>query len=121
LKSEKRVILSLPTGFATAVDSGMMCTSLISYVFDYHLQEMERDGFIATAWKNHVEKISTIRCDKSTTSSVTQKGNVSLGMKDMGGIFITHSIILYQGKGSKQESPPVEPYNQVHSTFGMQK
>jgi Ligand-gated ion channel len=91
LKSEKRVILSLPAGFATAVDSGMMCTSLISYVFDYHLQEMERDGFIATAWNNHVEKISTISCDKSS-SSVTQKGNVSLGMKDMGGIFITHSI-----------------------------
>ncbi|KAI2504706.1 ionotropic glutamate receptor [Fragilaria crotonensis] len=90
LTSEKRVILNMPAGFATAVDSGIMCTSLISYVMDYHLQQMKSDGFIDQAWQDHIARISTISCD---TSASSQAGNVSLTLKDMGGIFIAHALM----------------------------
>ena len=90
LASERHVILSLPAGFATAMDSGIMCTSLISYVMDYHLQQMKSDGFIDRAWQDHITRISTIKCGASEPSLVE---NVSLTLKDMGGIFITHALM----------------------------
>jgi Ligand-gated ion channel len=91
LNSMKRIVLDMPAGFATAIDSGILCTSLISYTMDFHLQEMERDGFIEKAWKGNIEKISTITCDESV-KAVT--GNTSLGIQDMGGIFITHATAI---------------------------
>lgn len=94
LTSDMRVILHLPAGFATAVDSGILCTSLVSYVLDLHLQEMKADGFIDQAWENHIEKISTVSCDEPSTSSSSLKSNFSLGLKDMGGIFIMHAVMM---------------------------
>jgi hypothetical protein len=91
LNSMKRIVLDMPAGFATAVDSGILCTSLISYTMDFHLQEMERDGFIEKVWKENIEKISTIKCDEAV-KSIT--GNTSLSIQDMGGIFITHAAAI---------------------------
>jgi hypothetical protein len=95
LSSEKRVVLNLPAGFATAVDAGEFCTSLISYVLDLHLKEMRSDGFIDAAWRSHVQSLATVDCESPSDGAGNgwEEDNVSLGMHDMGGIFITHGIL----------------------------
>jgi hypothetical protein len=65
LSSEKRVIEFVPAGMATAIDTGAdYCTSLISYVLDYHLTKMISEGFIEKAMKMHLGKTGTIQCIK---------------------------------------------------------
>jgi Ligand-gated ion channel len=102
--SEKRTVFSLPSGFATAVDSGVMCTSLISYVLNLHLTEMEADGFLGRAWEDHVAKVSTQDCHSHPDSSAKTKNggkvadnnsnnNISLNLLDMAGIFILHGFL----------------------------
>lgn len=111
LASDKRVVLNLPAGFATAVDSAIMCTSLVSYVMDLHLTEMRSDGFIENSWNDHVNKIKTVQCPESV--SVEQDDNFSLGLEDLGGIFITHMALsavaltfaLYQYYYTKYRKP----------------
>jgi hypothetical protein len=50
---------------ATAIDTGTeYCTSLISYVLDYHLTKMIAEGFIEKALKMHLGKTGTIQCIK---------------------------------------------------------
>jgi hypothetical protein len=93
LTSDKRVVLQLPAGFATVVDSGIMCTSLVSYVMDLHLQEMKADGFIDEAWRNHINSISTINCLASANLSSGTEETYSLGLWELGGIFITHAAL----------------------------
>jgi Ligand-gated ion channel len=93
LTSEKRVVINLPSSFATTVDSGILCTSLVSYVLDFHIKEMERDGFIREAWKNHLNKLSTVKCDLASGLNKPQH-NASLGVKEMGGIFISYAFAM---------------------------
>ena len=95
LASDQRVLMSLPAGFATAVDSAIQCTSLISYVMDVHLQEMRQDGFIDRAWDAHIEKVATKTCPAVTQSFADSRAakasrGFSLTIKDMGGIFCFH-------------------------------
>jgi hypothetical protein len=95
LSSEKRAVLNLPAGFATAVDAGKFCASFISYVLDLHLKEMRSDGFIDAAWRSHVQSLATVDCEPPSDGAENgwEEDNVSLGMHDMGGIFITHGIL----------------------------
>jgi len=97
LSSEKRVIEVLPAGLATAIDTGLFyqCTSLISHVLDYHLTEMQDDGFLEQAWKTHLNKVGTIQCIRDTNPG---RGDFldetfSLTLQDVGGIFIVHAIM----------------------------
>ena len=100
-----RILMNLPAGFATSVDAGVFCTSLLHYVLDVHMQEMRADGFIDEAWQNHLAKSRTIDCSSknakggggnnlsgalATTDSNTR---LSLTMRNMGGIFITHAML----------------------------
>jgi hypothetical protein len=59
LKWQGRVEQIVPSGIATLVDTGVLCTSLISYVLDYHLTEMRADGFIDQMWEDHLERVAT--------------------------------------------------------------
>lgn len=98
IASEKYVVKVIPAGMATTIDTGgspeAKCTSLISHVLDYHLETMLADGFVERAWNNHLNKIGTIEC----IEKVDQAGGVdfeetfSLGLPDVGGIFILHAI-----------------------------
>ena len=95
LTTENRVIKSLPTGFATAFDVGIYCTSLISSVLNLHMTEMINDGFIAKAYQNHIRKISTTNCPMQL--DITQdikEDQYRLSMIDMAGIFIVHGCSL---------------------------
>lgn len=94
LKSEERIIHPIPAGMATAIDTGVFCTSLISHVIDYHLAEMLSDGFLEKAWNNHVNRLATIECiDKPGFSGGGDDDTFSLGMQDVGGIFILHIVL----------------------------
>lgn len=123
LGSDKRVLLNLPAGYATAVDTAIKCSSLVNYVMDLHLQEMRAEKFIQTAWDNHVAKGSTMQCNDpnagtSASNGAPKKdknssGSNSLSMKEMGGIFLAHfglclvafMFALYQYYHAKQFEP----------------
>ena len=115
LTSEKRVILTLPSGFATAVDSGTLCTSLVSHVMDLYMTEMIADGFIEQAWQDHLDKISQIDCVEPVPNS-GDDDIYSLGLKEMGGIFVTHLLLttvavvvaIVQYKHAKATKPKEE-------------
>lgn len=93
LTSEKRVYLTLPSGFATAVDSGTMCTSLVSHVLDLYFTEMKADGFIDQAWQDHLSKVSQVSCPDEAPAGPIDIETTSLGPKEMAGIFICHLFL----------------------------
>jgi len=95
LTTQQRVVQNLPAGFATAVDTGIKCTSLVSYVMNLHLNEMLADGFVARAWKEHLDRISSTTCsgdglENNTSGEDNADENFSLSLQDMAGIFILH-------------------------------
>lgn len=96
LTSERRVVQTLPSGFATGVDTGTLCTSLISYVINIHMSEMISDGFVADAWGKHIDKISTVDCDANENGQMVdlEDENFSLRINDMAGIFVMHLALL---------------------------
>mmetsp|Transcript_41631 Transcript_41631/g.126229 ORF Transcript_41631/g.126229 Transcript_41631/m.126229 type:complete len:490 (-) Transcript_41631:151-1620(-) len=96
MKWTGRTIQFGPSGFATHVDTGTYCTSLLSYVVNLHMVRMKAEGFVEKAWNTHVlDKISDRRCvevARGTNDSGTADGDdsVKLSIKDVGGIFVFH-------------------------------
>lgn len=115
LSSDKRVLINLPAGFASAVDSAVLCTSLVTYVLDVHLQEMRKDGFIEQAWSHHLSRIATKSCPDKALESMgdEDKLDFAMSLKDLGGIFLTHFFLsaialivaLYQYLHTKYHEP----------------
>ena len=101
LTTQQRVVQNLPAGFATAVDAGIRCTSLVSYVLNLHLNEMIADEFVAKAWGKHLNRISGAQCGGDGVEMMTgaggetEDGNFSLSLEDMAGIFILHVILTF--------------------------
>lgn len=62
LISDKRVIEILSGGFATAIDSGTMCTSLIDAVIDLYMTQMKADGFIEKVWNTNLQRVGGVSC-----------------------------------------------------------
>jgi hypothetical protein len=94
LTTERRVIQSLPAGFATSVDIADRCTSLISYVLNLFISEMIQDGFVQEAWKEHIEKISQTTCPEHVAINEGSDEEYRLSLKDMAGIFIVHGFLM---------------------------
>jgi len=100
LTTQKRVVQNLPNGFATAVDTGIWCTSLVSYVINLYLNEMIADGFVGTAWEAHLNRVSTHQCptdgvQKNSNSVDQQDETFSLSLADMAGIFVLHLAMIF--------------------------
>lgn len=97
LTTEKRVLLNLPAGFATKVDTGNLCSSLISYTLNLHLTAMKADGFIDQKWREHILKISKKNCfgAKVDESGGSEDENFSLRLNEMAGIFILHLALTF--------------------------
>ena len=94
LTTERRIIQSLPGGFATSVDTGNLCTSLISYVLNLLIFEMIEDGFVENAWRDHIAKISQTNCPDQVEINKHIDGKYQLSLKDMAGIFIVHGFLM---------------------------
>ena len=89
-----RVEQIIPAGFASAVDSGTLCTSLISHVLDLHLVQMRADGFLEREWEAYLQRTGTQNCVKAVdTSAEGNEETFSLGVPDMAGIFIIHVML----------------------------
>ena len=91
-----RVERFVPSGLTTAVDSGTLCTSLVTHVLDYHLLQIQTDGFLERAWESHLERVGTQNCVQEQGVSAETNGDsetFSLSIQDLAGIFIVHGIL----------------------------
>ena len=84
-------------GFATAVDSGTYCSSLISHTIDIHFIEMRADGFIENAWNEYLKRTTDFQCqalaEAEKDDDLDDVDNQRLDVRDMGGIFCFHFIL----------------------------
>ena len=83
-------------GFASDVDSGTLCTSLISHVLDLHFIAMKADGFLEREWEAHLQRIGDQNCieEKVLNENSGDDETFSLGVEEMAGIFIIHAMLL---------------------------
>ena len=85
----------VPAGFASDVDTGTLCTSLVSHVLDLHLLEMKADGFIEREWQAYLQRTGDHNCVSSVDSNADDADETfSLGVSEMAGIFIIHLMLL---------------------------
>mmetsp|Transcript_5614 Transcript_5614/g.12313 ORF Transcript_5614/g.12313 Transcript_5614/m.12313 type:complete len:530 (+) Transcript_5614:164-1753(+) len=74
------------------------CTLLIRDVFHIHMIKMQEDGFIDEAWEREFDRTMQIACDEKQNDKLDaasvwndlEEATYTLGLKDMGGIFIVH-------------------------------
>ena len=90
LQWEGGVVHSIQAGLATQIDTGTLCSSLISYSIDYHMKQMKADGFIDRVWYQYYEKIGDRHCIANLDSPAVDGETESLSMIDLGGIFVLH-------------------------------
>lgn len=92
---EGRVELNIPSGFATAIDTGTFCSSLISYVVDLHMTQMQADGFLDRAWKRHLARVGDHTCSESIVEVENPLEEITnrLSLREMAGIFIVHGFL----------------------------
>ena len=87
------VVHIIPSGFAVAVDSGNLCTSLISHSLDIHMSNMKADGTMDRIWQGHLQKVGDHNClDTSHSEYAKRTTSDGLTVTDMGGIFIMHAF-----------------------------
>ncbi|CAB9502840.1 receptor ionotropic, NMDA 1 [Seminavis robusta] len=86
-----RAIKHVPGGFCVNGDSGKLCSSLINNVLNLHLVEMEIDGFLEDAWKEHTSKSHDQNC-VAMMSSQTEEASASRSLKEMAGTFLIHLV-----------------------------
>ncbi|KAL3773108.1 hypothetical protein ACHAWO_008703, partial [Cyclotella atomus] len=99
-------------GPATIVDTGDYCTSLISHVIDFYLNEMNQDGYIEDAVTKFRDSISSYQCPEESDSYLDLDDTFRLTMKDMGSIFLWHFVFVQKmpsitnGKTSSMAEDP---------------
>ena len=90
-------IKAIRAGFATKMDSGTFCTSLISYVLDLHLLEMKKDGFFDDAWDRTLDQQGVKKCSSDKKPSFFESEDDTSGdpleIRDMWGIFVLHAVV----------------------------
>lgn len=95
LSSTGRVEKYVPSGLATAVDTGTYCTSLINHVLDYHLIQATADGFFERVLETFLNRVGEQNCVSEAVVAAQESENedtFSLDLQDMSGIFIVHGI-----------------------------
>ncbi|KAL7566317.1 hypothetical protein ACA910_013640 [Epithemia clementina (nom. ined.)] len=91
-----RVERIVPSGMATIVDNGVLCSSLISAVLSYYILEMKQDGFLERTWEDHLTRVGDQYCPDLSFSSgndnnMPQEDDIeSLSIQELAGIFIIH-------------------------------
>ena len=87
-------IVTIHSSFATKMDVGNLCTSLISYVLDLHMSEMKDEGFFDAEWKKVLQQRTESMCSgqEGAMSLFGESESIRLEMKDMWGIFLLHAM-----------------------------
>jgi flagellar basal body-associated protein FliL len=90
-----RVEKFVPSGLASRVDTGNLCTSLVSHVLDLHLLEMDADGFLDVVWEEHIQRVGNQNClvESSGPTGELEDDTYSLSIQEMAGIFIVHTVL----------------------------
>jgi len=91
-----RTIHSVNAGFATSIDTGTFCTSLISYVFDIHMLELKADGVLDQVWEEYHRWSTDQTCrEDESPKSYGNDGSEekSLSIQDLLGIFLFHLFL----------------------------
>jgi hypothetical protein len=83
-----RVEKFVPSGLATRVDTGDLCTSLVGHVVDLHMLEM--DQFLDKVWEEHV---GNQNCMVKSSGEMNEDDTFSLSIREMSGIFIVHAVL----------------------------
>jgi len=89
----------VPSGLATAVDTGAYCTSLISHVLDFHILEMKTEKFFDRVLEEYHSRIGDQNCladSAAAAAALDESGGedtFSLSIEEMSGIFIVHFTI----------------------------
>lgn len=95
-----RVVQQNDAGFILR-DSEKLCSSLLRDVFTLHLMEMKRDKTFQKIWDTERAKSVTNNCAAAGASSSEDSGDndemMQLGVKNLGGIFIFHAVLLAVG------------------------
>lgn len=87
----------LNAGFATAVDSGVRCTSLINNVLDLHFLAMKSDGTMERIWQEYLERLSSQVCQDDQLDDIKanfEEGAYSLGLREMAGVYVIHAFLI---------------------------
>ena len=92
-------------GFATKVDNGSNCTSLISYVLDLHTSEMKNDGFYDRTWRqylwNHGERVCL---DERGTASFVEESEPAHGGTCCVAVLIALVVHIQKRRTSERSS-----------------
>jgi hypothetical protein len=83
----------IPAGFALRSDSGNLCTSLIADVINIWMHVLIEEGFIHSAWQDHLDRTSTQDCSSQEMGENMQVTTNTLTLRNMGGIFIFHAFL----------------------------
>jgi len=75
-------------------DSAVLCSSLLRDVLSLHLLEMKRDKTYNTIWETHRAQSVTNNCQGIKVIEDADSDLKKLGLKNVGGIFIFHAIVL---------------------------
>jgi len=88
-----RVVQPNDAGYSLR-DSAELCSSLLRDIFSLHLLEMKRDKTYNTIWDTHRAQSVTNNCQGTVVIEDDNSDMVKLGVKNLGGIFICHAIVL---------------------------
>lgn len=89
-----RVEKFVPSGLASRVDTGNLCTSLVGHVLDLHFLEMDADGFLDVIWEEHIQRVGSQNClVESGPGGEVEDDTFSLSIQEMSGIFIVHAVL----------------------------
>jgi hypothetical protein len=80
-------------GFALKGDSGRLCTSLVQYVLNLHLVEMNMDGTMELLKKKFQQKSQDIDCKAIDAAAGAAADSRQLSFKEMAGPFLVHLIM----------------------------
>mmetsp|Transcript_18546 Transcript_18546/g.27819 ORF Transcript_18546/g.27819 Transcript_18546/m.27819 type:complete len:572 (-) Transcript_18546:378-2093(-) len=86
-----KVFRNYEAGFASKVDVGNYCTSLLKEVLHLHLLQMSEDGFLRNAWENYLEDRRSNSCSTNTES----ENETKLVLDNVGSVFIVHYVLLF--------------------------
>lgn len=74
-----------------------LTTQKITAVLNYHFIQMKSDGWLEQAWQNHLNRLGDLQCPTkiSNEESNRELQTRPLGVKNMAGIFVLHSVLTF--------------------------
>lgn len=97
-----RTVATVNAAFATKVDPGLQCTSLVNEVFNFYLSEMVDNGFLDQQWAEFNEKLATPNhnCNANTNAQGSERRRRRMLTEDTSTLTMEHADRQRALKGS---------------------